>query len=150
MIRIAIEDVLELQAKRAAINTLPLGEIEWTQNGEVIPITPEQVEDFRFTGLSNTSFVELEFWLGPTSVTTIENGVETKTVLREPQMDLGEAAEHLASHLKGDPEVWSIGVTVGAGAPRIIVYREHASPKVPTEWHGYPVELLISGRPTMF
>jgi len=55
---IAIEDVQELQRKLAKINKLDFQDIEWTSNGVPLVITDEDKEDWRFTGLSNTCFVE--------------------------------------------------------------------------------------------
>jgi hypothetical protein len=45
---------------RAGINRMPLEEIEWVRDdGTKIAFDPKLVEEFKFIGLNNTSFVEL-------------------------------------------------------------------------------------------
>jgi hypothetical protein len=59
---LAIEDVEALQEQRCRINALPLESITWTEKGCIIPVTQQQIEDFKFTGLSNLDFVKLRWW----------------------------------------------------------------------------------------
>lgn len=62
---IAVEDVDALQEHRRRINQIPLEQITWTLGGRTINVTPKQIEDFKFTGLSNIDFVDMRWWLGP-------------------------------------------------------------------------------------
>ena len=59
MIRIDITEVQCLQARLAEINKLPFEEIIWYKDGMPLEITPGNLREFKFTGLSNTCFVEL-------------------------------------------------------------------------------------------
>lgn len=60
--------IVPLEEVRAAINylnefnRLRLEEIVLTENGVPIEITKECLEEWRFIGLSNRSFVDVEFW----------------------------------------------------------------------------------------
>lgn len=54
-----IVDLDELQKAKNLIdltNSVPLDEIVWQRNGETMPIPLEELEDWRFTGLSNNWF----------------------------------------------------------------------------------------------
>jgi hypothetical protein len=62
--RVSVEDIIELRKRRQAINNTPLEEIEWTRNGEVVEVTEEDVEGWKFTGLSNFDFA-VEQWIEP-------------------------------------------------------------------------------------
>ena len=44
------------------LNDCKLKEIELTKDGKVISISEEMLNEWSFLGLSNTSFVEMEFW----------------------------------------------------------------------------------------
>jgi len=56
--RVSVEEIMAMRARRKEINNTPLEDIEWTQNGEVITdITPEEIEEWRFTGLSHADFI---------------------------------------------------------------------------------------------
>lgn len=55
--KINIEEILEAQARRGEINSTDIKEIEWYLDGVKLSIPDETLEEWRFTGLSNTDFV---------------------------------------------------------------------------------------------
>lgn len=55
--KINIEEILDAQSTRNQINRLDIKEIEWYLGGEKVIISDETLEEWRFTGLSNTDFV---------------------------------------------------------------------------------------------
>ena len=57
--KVSIEEVQALLAHKNAYNSLKFDEIEWTLNGQVVPISQEKAESFKFMGLNNTDFVDL-------------------------------------------------------------------------------------------
>lgn len=59
---VTIQEVLELQSKRARINRVPLSEIEWYDWDEKIVIPKEVIESFEFTGLSNIDFITSNYY----------------------------------------------------------------------------------------
>ena len=155
-VQVAIEDVQRLEQQLETLNRIPLLDIEWTLGGKVLPVSAELIEDFRFTGLSNSWFVLMEGWKGVDSVTQVEHGVETVLVkdgvklVPGPIMGLEEAALKLHSHLKGVASVWSIGVSVGGkGGPSLYVYTSSKSSKFPETWNDYPVIRVLSDPPTL-
>lgn len=62
--KVSIEEVIELRKRRQAINNIPLEEIEWSLKGEVVKVTEDAVEGWKFTGLSNFDFA-VENWIEP-------------------------------------------------------------------------------------
>ena len=56
--QISFEEVEALHKRLAGINRIPFADIEWTRGGQPLVVTPEEAEDWRFVGLSNTAFVE--------------------------------------------------------------------------------------------
>lgn len=54
--RIAIEEVTAIMLRRAEINHLELENVEWTQNGKVIPVDPALSRGWDFTGLGPVDF----------------------------------------------------------------------------------------------
>lgn len=38
------------------IESVPLADITWLNNGEAVKLTPEQIDEWRFTGLNNRDF----------------------------------------------------------------------------------------------
>ena len=56
--QVHIEKVLDLKRQLREINSVPIKEIIWLKNGSTIEYLQQDLEDFRFTGLSNTDFVE--------------------------------------------------------------------------------------------
>lgn len=55
--KINIEEILAAQERRSEINTTDIKDIQWYLEGKEIVIPSETLEDWRFTGLSNTDFV---------------------------------------------------------------------------------------------
>lgn len=57
--RVKVEKVFDLLRQLEEINKCPLEQIEWTWNNKKLEITNQEIEDWRFTGLGNTSFVSI-------------------------------------------------------------------------------------------
>ena len=60
--QIVVETVMENHAKRRMSNQPKLTDIEFVYNGEVVEIDSKELEEFRFTGLSNIDFVTTRDW----------------------------------------------------------------------------------------
>lgn len=56
--QVHIEKVLDLKRQLREINSVPIKEIIWLKNGNKIEYLQQDLEDFRFTGLNNTDFVD--------------------------------------------------------------------------------------------
>ena len=56
--RIDIEEIIALQARRREINALDLKDVKFFKDGKPVEVTPEQIEEWSFIGLSNIDFVE--------------------------------------------------------------------------------------------
>jgi hypothetical protein len=54
---VPVEYLRWLYAERQRINAAKLEDIVWTENGKPWNIDPEEIEEFRFTGLNNCDFV---------------------------------------------------------------------------------------------
>jgi len=61
-LRIKVERIRELLQELEEFDKLSLKDVELTENDEVIPISAEILEEWKFIGLTNTFFVEFEFW----------------------------------------------------------------------------------------
>lgn len=64
----SVERIQALLAELEEFNSNKLTDIELLQNGVVMNIPWEVIEEWRFVGMSNQAFVELEYWnsdLGP-------------------------------------------------------------------------------------
>lgn len=57
-----IERIDALLFELAEFDSHQLKDIILTQNGEPIPIPSETIDEFRFVGLCNHSFVEMRYW----------------------------------------------------------------------------------------
>lgn len=57
--RVKVEKVLDLLRQLEEINKYPLDQIEWIYNNEYVEVTKKEIEDWKFTGLSNVSFIEI-------------------------------------------------------------------------------------------
>lgn len=57
--RVKVEKVLDLLRQLEEINNYPLDQIEWIYNNEYVEVAKKEIEDWRFTGLSNVSFIEI-------------------------------------------------------------------------------------------
>lgn len=56
------EEVRTLKNRLREINAIPFTEIEWRENGERIDVQPGVADEFRFTGLVNTDFIDLDIY----------------------------------------------------------------------------------------
>lgn len=61
-LRYDIERLKDAMSVIADFNSLDLHHVALYENNQLIPVTEAQLDDWRFVGLSNKSFVELEFW----------------------------------------------------------------------------------------
>jgi hypothetical protein len=57
--RVKIEKVLDLLRQLEEINKYPIDQIEWIYNNESVKVSKKEIEDWKFTGLSNVSFIEI-------------------------------------------------------------------------------------------
>lgn len=64
MIRVDIKPIREALLALDMFNAIPFEELELVENGELISIPPKAREEWKFVGLCNSSFVELEGWNG--------------------------------------------------------------------------------------
>lgn len=60
--RIDIEKIQVLQEELRAFNRLLLDEIKFYENGKPMNIPSSIIEKFKFTGLNNSDFVDMQFW----------------------------------------------------------------------------------------
>jgi hypothetical protein len=60
--RIDIEHVRKIQEERMKINSVPIEQIEWYEDGKKVEIDPKVIEDFVYTGLNNTDFIISEMY----------------------------------------------------------------------------------------
>lgn len=44
----------------ARIESVPLADITWLNNGEAVKLTPERIDEWKFTGLNNRDFARVE------------------------------------------------------------------------------------------
>lgn len=58
----SIERIHALLAELAEFNSRDLSSITLTENGKPLEITPGMLDEWRFVGMANQSFVEVEFW----------------------------------------------------------------------------------------
>lgn len=61
---VSVEYIEEILNYISHVNHFPFNEIMWVKDGVELEISDEIREEFKFTGLSNCSFVEMEFWNG--------------------------------------------------------------------------------------
>lgn len=57
-IRVDVEKYLKILKEFAELEKIPLGTIEFYKNGKPIQFSEAEIEDWRFTGLGNRSFIE--------------------------------------------------------------------------------------------
>jgi hypothetical protein len=60
--RVDVEEVLALLKRREEINALDIGDIEWHEGGKPLTVHPDVLKHYRFVGLGNTGFVEMELY----------------------------------------------------------------------------------------
>jgi len=62
MVKVSVEEVMQLQNRLDEINLIPFCDIEWTENGESLVIDEALKNEFRFTGLSNKDFITTGYY----------------------------------------------------------------------------------------
>ena len=60
--KIAVEWIEYLNSELSKINKMDMKDIIWMENGVIIDTSEKVLDAFRFTGLSNKSFVDVRFW----------------------------------------------------------------------------------------
>lgn len=56
-VRISVEEVIQIQKRRAQINKYSLEDITWTKKEKPILFSDSKVKDWNLTGLSNIDFI---------------------------------------------------------------------------------------------
>lgn len=77
--RIDVEEVRKLHARMKEINSVPLEEIEWFENGKKIDVDSEIISDWKFMGLTNFYFavdLDMSAVAAPVSVSEQPEGGE--------------------------------------------------------------------------
>jgi hypothetical protein len=101
--RIDVETVQEIHRQLEEINSHKMNDIEWFENGVKLNITPEILEDWRFVGMSNESFVALKFWLRNTDKKPYSlNGRHYWCCEEDAGVDYAEDADMLLSKVLFD------------------------------------------------
>lgn len=59
--RVDVEEIFGMQARRRQINTILLRDIEFYQDGVKLVFDPEAIKEFKFTGLNNLDFILTDF-----------------------------------------------------------------------------------------
>jgi len=57
-IEVDIDELLQMKARLRFINYKALDRIIWMRNGSEIVFKQQDIDDFKFTGLSNTDFID--------------------------------------------------------------------------------------------
>lgn len=60
--KIDINEIRKLEARRQEINALDFDSIVWMEGDKEIQISKEKREEWRYIGLSNWGFVTMEFY----------------------------------------------------------------------------------------
>lgn len=55
--RVDIEEILALKARLREINSIPLEDIEWYENGQLVTVSPDVVNEYKFVGMGNDWFI---------------------------------------------------------------------------------------------
>jgi hypothetical protein len=63
-----IEELNAIQLRLQEINSLDLANIEFREDGKKLDIPKEVIEEFKFVGLCNHSFIEMDFYLNKSKV----------------------------------------------------------------------------------
>lgn len=59
MVKIDINELIQVETKRNGINAIPLNDIQW-MNGDVeLIVNPETLDEWKFIDLSNIDFVTM-------------------------------------------------------------------------------------------
>lgn len=62
MVKVSVEEVMQLQNRLNEINLIPFCDIDWTENGESLAIDESLKDEFRFTGLANKDFITTGYY----------------------------------------------------------------------------------------
>lgn len=62
MVNIEIEEVQRIFARLQEIDAIPFSEVNWLKDGKPLVLSPDLLEDFKHTGLTNCAFVELRLY----------------------------------------------------------------------------------------
>lgn len=57
-VSVSIEEVRRLRARLNEINSIPLDQIVWTLNDNVVVFSAEEIAEWKYVGLSNVYFIE--------------------------------------------------------------------------------------------
>lgn len=57
-VSVSIEEVRQLRARLNEINSIPLDQIVWTLNDNVVLFSEEAIAEWKYVGLSNVYFIE--------------------------------------------------------------------------------------------
>jgi hypothetical protein len=60
--KVSVEYIKDLLKSINEFNSLDLHDIQLVENGIPLVISDDILNEWRFIGLTNTSFIELEFW----------------------------------------------------------------------------------------
>lgn len=62
MVNIEIEEVQRIFARLQEIDAIPFSEVNWLKDGKPLVLSPDLLEDFNYTGMPNTAFVDLRLY----------------------------------------------------------------------------------------
>lgn len=62
MNQIDIQEIKKIQARINEINAIPFDEIEWTDGSMAINVSPEVINYWKLTGLTNREFITSNFY----------------------------------------------------------------------------------------
>lgn len=88
--RIDIKEIKKLLAERKRINSIPFREIEWYKYGVKLNIPESTLREFEFSGLSNVSFVDGEFYKHGAIKEIILINNDNREWLRQKRLYLGQ------------------------------------------------------------
>jgi len=57
-VSVSIEEVRRLRARIEEINSIPLDQIVWTLNDNVVMFSEEAIAEWKYVGLSNVYFID--------------------------------------------------------------------------------------------
>lgn len=55
-LKVEMMTLRRVMAYLSIIESVPLEEIVWTENGEIIPFTAKELDEWKFTGMNNRDF----------------------------------------------------------------------------------------------
>lgn len=60
--KINIEEIHQMLARRREINSVRLEDIEWYENGVKLSIDKQLIDRYRFIGMTNMDFIATDFY----------------------------------------------------------------------------------------